>query len=54
MRALEKEGIIGGTYRYFFTTCGVGTNIESSKEMGRRIADELSKAGVGAALMTTT
>jgi len=54
MRELEKEGVIGEVYRYFFTTCGVGTNIESSKKMGRSIAEELLKAGVSAALMTTT
>lgn len=54
MRALEKEGVIGGIYKYFFTTCGVGTNIESSKEMGRRISADLKSSGISAAIMTTT
>ncbi len=54
MRVLEKEGAIGGTYRYFFATCGVGTNIESSKDMGRRIAAELMSEQVKAAIMTST
>lgn len=54
MRVLEKEGIIGTVYRYFFTTCGVGTNIESSKAMGRNIAAELREAGVSAAILTST
>ena len=54
MRILEEEGIIGGTYKYFFSTCGVGTNIESSKEMGRKLADHLRKAGVIAAILTST
>lgn len=54
MRVLEKEGAIGGIYKYFFTTCGVGTNVEISKEMGRNIAAELKNAGVSAAIMTTT
>jgi glycine reductase len=54
VRALEKEGVIGGVYEYFFTTCGVGTNIDSSKAMGKSIAEELKKAGVSAALMTST
>jgi len=53
-RALEKDGVIGGIYKYFFTTCGVGTNIESSKDMGRGIAAELKNAGVSAAILTTT
>lgn len=54
MRALEKDGVIGGIYKYFFTTCGVGTNIESSKNMGRRIAADLKNAGVSAAILTST
>lgn len=54
MRALQKDGVIGGIYKYFFTTCGVGTNIESSKDMGRRIAADLKNAGVSAAILTTT
>jgi len=54
LKSMEKEGAIGGIYRYFFSTCGVGTNIESSKAMGRKIADELKNAGVSAALLTST
>lgn len=54
MRALEKDGIIGGIYKYFFTTCGVGTNIESSKDMGRKIAADLKNSGVSAAILTST
>lgn len=54
MRALEREGVIGNIYRYFFTTCGVGTNIGSSKDMGRKIAAELKNAGVSAAILTST
>lgn len=54
MRALVKDGVIGGIYKYFFTTCGVGTNIESSKEMGRKISAELKNAGVSAAILTST
>lgn len=54
MRILEKNGIIGGVYKYFFTTCGVGTNIKSSKNMGIKIATELKNAGVSAAIITST
>lgn len=54
MRELEKEGAIKATYPYFFTTCGVGTNVENSKDIGRRIAKELKNAGVSAAILTST
>ena len=54
MRELEKDGVIGGTYRYFFTTCGVGTNVESSKAMGRGIAEQLMRDDVKAAVLTST
>jgi len=54
MRVLEKEGKIGGTYKYFFATCGVGTNIESSKDMGRRMVEELMSEEVKAAILTST
>lgn len=51
---LEKEGAIGGVHRSFLTTSGVGTNVESSKDIGRRMGEELKEAGVEAAIMTTT
>lgn len=54
MRELEKEGVIQSTYPYFLTTCGVGTNVENSKDIGRRIATELKSAGVSAAILTST
>lgn len=54
MRVLEKNREVGSIYKYFFTTCGVGTNIESSKDMGRRIVEELRNAGVSAAILTST
>jgi betaine reductase len=54
MRVLEKEGAIGNVYEYFVSTCGVGTNIESSKEMGRKIVAQFKNAGVSAAILTST
>lgn len=54
MRELEKEGIIGGVYKDFYTLCGVGTNVDNSKAMGKRMADELKAAGVGAVFLTST
>lgn len=54
MRELEKDGTIKGTFPYFYTLCGVGTNVENSKEMGRMLAEDLRKSGVTAAILTST
>lgn len=54
VRKLEEEGKFDSIYDYFFTTCGVGTNVESSKKMGSEIAKELVDVGVTAAILTTT
>ena len=54
MRDLEAEGKIKSVFDYFYTTCGVGTNVETSKEMGRKLAEDLKKSGVSAAIFTST
>lgn len=54
MRALEREGVIKGVYRFFLSTCGVGTNVESSKEIGRRIVADLKHSEISAAILTST
>lgn len=54
LRSLEKKGEIAGVYPYFFTTCGVGTNIKSSENMGERIAAQLKKDHIRAAIITST
>ena len=54
MRALEAEGKIKSVFPYFYTTCGVGTNVETSKEMGANIAKDLKESGVQAAILTST
>lgn len=54
MRDLENEGKIASVFPYFYTTCGVGTNVETSKEMGRGVAEDLKKSGVRAAILTST
>lgn len=53
-RLLEKEGTIKKVYKEFFSTCGVGTNVESSKDIGKRIAAELKASGVNVAFLTST
>lgn len=54
MRDLETEGVIGGLYRFFGTTCGVGTNVASSQQMGADWAKRLLKEKIGAVILTST
>lgn len=49
-----KEGVIGDLYPYFGSTCGVGTNVASGKQMGADWAKKLKEAGVDAAILTST
>lgn len=54
LRDCEDEGLIKGIYPYFGATCGVGTNVASSKAMGVEWAKRLLESGVGAAILTST
>lgn len=54
MLELKKEGAIKDVYHEFFSTCGIGTNIDSSISIGASMAKALKEAGVSAAIMTTT
>lgn len=54
MRDLEREGRIGGVYRRYFVTCGIGTNVVNAKKIGEGIARELKQEGVQAAIFTST
>ena len=45
---------IGDIYKFFGATCGVGTNIGSSQEMGKKWANMLKDAKVDACLLTST
>ena len=54
VRALEREGAIGGVYPWFFTTSGVGTANRESKRMGAEMAAELRAAHVDVALLVAT
>ena len=53
LRRLEQEGYIGSIHPEFFTTCGIGTNVESSKAIGQGIAADLRSAEVDYALTST-
>lgn len=54
MRAYQKEGKIGGVYKYFYSTVGTGTTQAEAARMGREIAEELLKDGIRAAILTST
>lgn len=54
LKVLAKEGLIKEVYNEFFTTCGVGTNVENSKVIGKSIADTLKANGVTAVILTST
>lgn len=54
MRQYEKEGKIGGVYKYFYSTVGTGTTQAEAARMGREIAEELLADGVTAAILTST
>lgn len=53
-KQLEKDGEIFEVINYFYSTCGVGTNVENATEIGSRIAADLKKQQVNAAFLTST
>jgi glycine reductase len=54
VRQLEREGVIGRVYPWFFSTSGVGTPDSYSRPIGQEMAAELKEAGVDAALLVAT
>lgn len=54
LRDMEREGVIGGLHDMFYTTVGNGTAVAKAKEYGTEIAMKLQKAGVTAAILTST
>lgn len=54
LRDLEKEGVIGELYRYFYTTTGNGTSVANAKKFASTFAQELVKDGVQAVVLTST
>ncbi len=54
MRTLEGEGVYSKLHNRVLSTAGVGTNVESAKDIGARMAQELIDAGVQAAILTST
>jgi glycine reductase complex component B subunit gamma len=54
LRALEREGRIGGVHGYLYTTSGVDTPVSVAARFGQEIAAELVNAGVQAVILTAT
>lgn len=54
LKKLEKEGKIGGVYKYFYTTTGTGTAVGNSIKFGTEIGKELKEAGVDGVILTST
>lgn len=54
LRKLENEGVIGEIHEDFFTTCGIGTNVKNSIEIGKNIVKDLKEQKVDIAILTST
>lgn len=54
LQAFEAEGTIGSIFPYFLTTCGIGTNVESSISIGQAMVKDLKDGEVTAAILTST
>jgi DNA-binding transcriptional MerR regulator len=51
---LEADRTIGKVHRYFYTTTGVATTVDSARRIGKDIAAELKLERVSAAILTAT
>lgn len=54
MRQLEKEGVIGKLYDYYYVTVGNGTSVANAKKYAQEFAKELVRDGVQAVILTST
>ena len=54
IRELESRGVIGSVYPYFFSTAGNGMAVKAATAIGEEIAQELTEAGVEAAMLVAT
>jgi betaine reductase len=54
LRDMEKEGVIGGLHRYFYSTVGNGTSVANSVGFASKFAKELKEDGVDAVILTST
>ncbi|MCC6173873.1 MAG: glycine/betaine/sarcosine/D-proline family reductase selenoprotein B [Chloroflexi bacterium] len=54
VRDLERRGVIGSLYPYFYSTVGNGTAVATAKRMADEIVEDFRAAGVDAALLVAT
>ena len=54
LKQLEKEGYIGYLYPYLLTTTGNSTSVADATKFGQEMAEDLLKAGIQAAILTST
>ena len=54
VRDLEREGVIGRLYPYYYATVGNGTSVANAREFAREIAGELVRDGVQAVILSST
>ena len=54
LRDMEKEGKIGGLYKYYYTTVGNGTSVANAKAFAESISKDLVADGVKAVILTST
>ena len=54
LRDMEEEGIIGGLYRYYYSTVGNGTSVGNAVGFASEFVKELKEDGVDAVVLTST
>ena len=54
VRDLEREGVIGKLYPYYYATVGNGTSVANAVRFAREIAGDLTKDGVEAVIISST
>jgi betaine reductase len=54
IRDLEREGVIGDLYPYYYATVGNGTSVANAKKFAQDIAKDLLKDGVQAVIISST
>lgn len=54
MRELERAGVFGKLHNTIYSTTGTGTSVQFSEAFGQEIGEELKRAEVSAAILTST
>jgi glycine reductase len=54
VRDLEREGAIGKLYPYYYVTVGNGTSVANAREFAQKIAEDLTRDGVKAVIISST